>query len=131
MRKDAEAHAEEDLKRKELIEARNQADHTVYGGEKLLRDFAEKIPEEMKTQINDKSAQVKKAIESDNIEEIRKLTEELNQIVQKVGGSMYQQAGPAAGGPGNPGGPDTGDSDPGPASEPGAEDVIDGDFRNA
>ena len=136
MRKDAEAHAEEDLKRKELIEARNQADNMVYTGEKLLKDYGEKVPEEMKQQITSKSDEVKALMQSETIDALRKATDELAQIIQKVGGAMYQQAGPAAGGPGGPGGP--GDPEPGaggadPAGQSGAggEDVIDGDFRNA
>jgi molecular chaperone DnaK len=135
MRKDAEAHAEEDLKRKELIEARNQADNMVYTGEKLLKDYGEKVPEEMKKQITEKSDEVKALMQSETIDALRKATDELAQIIQKVGGAMYQQAGPAAGpSAGGPGGPEAGDpgsAGPGGQPAPGGEDVIDGDFRNA
>ena len=137
MRKDAEAHADEDLKRKELIEARNQADNTVYGGEKLVKEYGEKIPADMKQQITDKSAAVKTAMAGDNVEAIRKVTEELNEVIQKVGGSMYQETGAPAGGPGGPGGgpggPAGGSAGPGGpgTAGPGGEDVVDGEFRNA
>ena len=54
MRKDAEAHAEEDRKRKELIEARNNADNTVYAAEKALREFGDKVPAEIKSDVEAK-----------------------------------------------------------------------------
>jgi len=135
MRKDAEAHADEDKKRKELIEARNMADNAVYTGEKLLKDYGEKVPEEMKAQINDKSAVVKKAMEGDNVEEIKRVTDELSQVIQKVGGAMYQQAGPAGGAPGagpeGPAGPGAGSGPMGGQPNRGGDDVVDGEFRSA
>ena len=129
MRKDAEAHAEEDKKRKELIEVRNAADHAVYTGEKMLKDFEEKLPADMKQQINDKTTQVKNAMYGEDVEEIRRVTEDLNQVLQKVGGSMYSQPG----GPGAPGGPEAGPmgGQPGPSAGTGGDDVVDGEFRSA
>jgi molecular chaperone DnaK len=128
MRKEAEAHAEEDRRRKELIEARNMADNTISTGEKLIKDYGEKLPAEMKTQIEDGSAKLKQVIATDNTEDIRKATDELGQVIQKVGGSMYQQAGPTAGP--ETGAPEGGPAGPtGPASDDG--NVVDGEFRNA
>jgi molecular chaperone DnaK len=136
MRKDAEAHADEDKKRKELIEARNNADNMIYTAEKLLKDYGEKVPPEMKKEIEDKSAAVRGAMNGDNSAEIRRVTDDLAQTVQKVGGAMYQQAGPAGGAPGGPGGPgatgpiggDGGGSSSGGTS---GDNVVDGEFRNA
>ncbi len=133
MRREAEAHAEEDRKRKELIEAKNNADNTIYTGEKLLRDYGDKVPAEVKHQVEEGMGKLRAAVGTDNVEEIRKLTEELGRTIQKLGGSMYQQGeGPAAGAPG--GGPSApgGDGPSGgqPGSEPG-DNVVDGEFRNA
>jgi len=134
MRKEAEAHADEDLRRKELIEVRNNADNTVYTGEKLVKEYGDKLPADMKKQIEDGAAKLKQTLATENIADIRKETDELNQIIQKVGGSMYQQpgSGPAAepGPQGEPGGPAApGGGATGPIGNDG--DVVDGEFRNA
>jgi len=97
MRKDAESHAEEDKKRKELIEARNNADNTIYAGEKALRDLGDKVPAEIKSEVEEKSADVKKAMEGDDVDAIRAATDALGQTIQKIGASVYEQ-GQAAGG---------------------------------
>jgi molecular chaperone DnaK len=132
MRKEAELHADEDRKAKELIEAKNNADNTIYTAEKLLKEFAEKIPAEMKKQVEDDVEKLRQAVTSGNSEEIRKQTEALSSLIQKLGGSMYQQApggeaGPA-GEPGEPGeGPSSGPDEGGSAGD----NVVDGEFRNA
>jgi molecular chaperone DnaK len=131
MRREAEAHAEEDKKRKELIEAKNIADSTVYTAEKALRDYGDKIPADTKSKVEAEISNVKSAIGSDDPGRIKNATEQLNQIVQEIGGAMYQQGGPAAG-PSEAGpepGPETG-PDNGPKPDDG-EDVVDGEFRNA
>jgi molecular chaperone DnaK len=114
MRKDAEAHAEEDRKRKEMIEARNQADNMVYTAEKALKEFGDKVPSEVKSEIETKSAAVKKAAESDNVEAIKAATESLGQAIQKIGASVYQQ-------------PETGAPAQGQAG--GGPDVVDGEVK--
>jgi molecular chaperone DnaK len=98
MRKDAEAHAEEDRRRKELIEARNNADNTIYAGEKALRDLGEKVPAEIKSEVEAKSAEVKKVMEGEDVAAIRSATEALGQVIQKIGASVYEQNPPPAGG---------------------------------
>ena len=90
MRKDAEAHAEEDRKRKELIEARNNADNTVYAAEKALREFGDKVPAEIKSDVEAKVAEVKKAAESEDVAPIKSATEALSEVVQKIGAAVYQ-----------------------------------------
>lgn len=97
MRKDAEAHAEEDRKRKDLIEARNNADNTVYAGEKALRDLGDKVPAEIKAEVEAKSAEVKEAAKGEDVEKIKAAVEALGQTIQKIGASVYEQ-GQAAGG---------------------------------
>ena len=116
MRKDAEAHAEDDRKRKDLIEARNQADNAVYTAEKALREFGDKVPSEVKSEVEAKSAEVKKAAESDNVEAIKAATESLGQVIQKIGASVYQQPNTAGGADPNP------DPNAGP-------DVVDGEVK--
>ncbi len=124
MRKEAEAHADEDKRRKELIEARNHADNAVYSAEKVLRDLGDKVPGELKSQVEDQVAKVRQSLDSDNAESIRKETEALSQVVQKVGAAAYQQG--AA--PGEAAGPEAPGSGPQPGTE--GEDVVDGEFRN-
>jgi len=91
MRKDAEAHAEDDRKRKELIEARNNADNTAYAAEKALREFGDKVPAEIKSELDTKVAEVKKAAEGEDVPAIKAATESLGQSIQKIGASVYEQ----------------------------------------
>ena len=133
MRKEAEAHADEDKKKKELIEVRNNADNAIYSGEKLIREHGDKIPADVKKQVEDGSAKLRTALNGENVDEIRQLTEELGRTLQKVGGSMYQQGAPEGGGqPGGPGGqegPSGGQT--GPMGGDSGDNVVDGEFRNA
>jgi molecular chaperone DnaK len=122
MRKEAEQHADEDRKRKELIETRNNADNAVYAAEKVLRDLGDKIPAELKSNVESEVQKVRSVMGNEDAEAIRKATESLNEVVQKVGAAAYQQAGPTDGA-----GPNTGEAPGGP----GDEDVVEGEFRNA
>ncbi|HXF85054.1 MAG TPA: molecular chaperone DnaK, partial [Anaerolineales bacterium] len=90
MRKDAELHAEEDRKRRELIEVRNRADNMVYAAEKALREFGEKVPAEVKSEIEAKIAAVKKVAESEDITTIRSAVDALGESIQKIGAAVYQ-----------------------------------------
>jgi molecular chaperone DnaK len=90
MKKDAEAHAEEDVKRKELIEARNHGDNTAYAAEKALKEFGDKVPEEVKTEIEAKVAEVRQAVEGEDVEAMKAATDELGQLIQKIGASVYE-----------------------------------------
>jgi molecular chaperone DnaK len=91
MRKDAEAHADEDRKRKELIEARNNADNTAYAADKALREFGDKVPAEIRTEVETKTAEVRKAAEGEDVEVIKSATDALGQVIQKIGASVYEQ----------------------------------------
>jgi len=90
MKKDAEAHAEEDVKRKELIEARNHGDNTAYAAEKALREFGDKVPEDMKAEIEAKVAEVRETVEGEDVEAMKTATDELGQLIQKIGASVYE-----------------------------------------
>ncbi len=102
MRKDAEAHAEEDRKRKELIEARNHADNTAYAAEKALKEFGDKVPANVKSEIEAKVAEVKRVAEGDDVAAMKAATDVLGQAIQKIGASVYEQN-PTAGGGTEPG----------------------------
>lgn len=93
MVKDAEAHSDEDKKRREVIEAKNQADQMVYSLEKLLRDNRDKVPEAEAQKIEEEITNTKKAIETDDLDLIKKATEALTQASHKLTEIMYQQAG--------------------------------------
>lgn len=92
MVKDAELHKEEDKKRKELIDIRNEADATVFRAEKALKDYKEKIPADVAADIQSHIDSVKKVQSSENGEEIKKATQELNTHMQKIGEIMQKAA---------------------------------------
>jgi molecular chaperone DnaK len=117
MRKDAELHAEEDRKRKELIEARNHADNTVYAAEKALRDFGEKVPAEIKSEVEERVVDVKKAAQGEDIQAIKAATDALGVVIQKIGASVYQETPQAA--------PESGET-PNPEAGP---DVVEGEVK--
>ena len=130
MRKEAEAHAAEDKARKELVEARNNADNSVYTAEKALRDLGDKVPGNVRSDVESHVAKVREVMNHDNPEEIRRETEALMQVVQQIGAAAYQQGGPEASsaGPEPEGGPQ--EPPPGGPGPEGGEDVVDGEFRN-
>jgi len=92
MKKEAEMYAEEDKKKKELIDARNLADNLIYTCEKTLRDAGDKIKEENKKEIETKIEELKKVKDSDNIDEIKNKTKDLSDSIQKIGAELYQEA---------------------------------------
>ncbi len=90
--KEAEKFAEEDKKKKEAIEARNKADSLVYETEKALKEVGDKVSDDEKKKIEEKLEALKKALEGDNTEEIKKATEELTNAFHTLSQKMYQQA---------------------------------------
>ncbi|MGO9136469.1 MAG: molecular chaperone DnaK [Syntrophales bacterium] len=126
--REAEAHGEEDKKKKELIEARNQADSMAYSAEKNVKEFGDKVDAAEKARIEDAIAKVRKVIEGDDINAIKSAQEELTNASHKLAEAMYakasaSQAGAGAGAQGGPSG-----------QQPGAgkkdEDVVDADFED-
>ncbi len=99
--KEAEAHAEEDKKNKEAIEVRNNADSLVYNTEKTLKDLDGKISDEEKAKIETELANVKKALEGTDIEEIKNSSEKLKEEFYKISEKLYQGAAAAANANGN------------------------------
>lgn len=92
MMKDAELHAEEDRKRKELVEAKNGADQLVYSTEKVIKDLGDKADASDVEKANEAKDKVKAALETDNLEEINAATEALTEIVQQLSMKLYEQA---------------------------------------
>jgi len=121
MKKDAEAHADEDKKRKELIDAKNQADSMVYQTEKTLKDFEGKIPENEVEPIKKALEELKTASAGENIELIKEKTEGVTKVLYPIIEKMYQQTGGAAPGP------DMG-ADPGMGSAKADDNVVDAEY---
>jgi len=129
MKQEAEAHAEEDMKRKELVENRNNADNSIYTAEKLIKENGDKIPAEIKKEVEDGISEVKAVINTEDSAAMKTATEKLQQTIQKVGASMYQQT--ATPPPGEPadGGAAGAEGDAGAAPGGDAGDVVDGEFK--
>ncbi len=127
MVKDAEAHAEEDRKRREEVEARNQADSLVYQAEKLLADNADKIDSSLRDEIQGKIEPVKQALKDNDAARMKSTSEELARSMQKVGEQIYRQAQSATAGAQSATGtegPSSGGGGKGPEG-----DVVDADFK--
>ncbi|MEF3304536.1 molecular chaperone DnaK [Paenibacillus sp. GYB003] len=92
MMKDAEAHAEEDRKRKELVEARNQADQLIYTVDKTVKDLGDKVDQGEIDKANAAKDELKKALEGNDLETITKATEKLSEVVQQLSVKLYEQA---------------------------------------
>ncbi len=122
--KDGEMNADEDKKKRELVEARNQADTLIYSTEKSIKELGDKVDDETKSKVDAASAALKTAIEGEDTEEIKRLSEELTNVSHKLAEAMYQQAS-AAGQQANPGAESA--EQPGGAAPD--EDVVDADFE--
>jgi molecular chaperone DnaK len=92
MRKDAEAHADDDRKRREEIEVRNEADNAVYRSEKMLKDNADKISGSDKSKIEGAVAEVKEALKGADTDAMKAASEKLNEAWQSVSAELYKAA---------------------------------------
>ena len=88
---EAEANADDDRRKKESVETRNIADNLIYTTEKTLAENSDKVPEELKTQIESKVTELKNAIESDDDETIKTSLDDLQQTLQELGNAVYSQ----------------------------------------
>jgi len=91
MQKDAEVHAEEDKKKRELIDARNSADALIYSTEKSLQELGDKVSEDIKKEVQQKIEELKKVKDGEDIEAIKKANDAVMQAAQKVGAEMYKK----------------------------------------
>jgi molecular chaperone DnaK len=123
--KDAELHAEDDKKKRELVDARNSADALIYSTEKSIKDLGDKVDSETKSKVENAIAPLKKAMEGEDAAEIKRLSEELTQESHKLAEAMYKQASQEAG-------PQP-EADQANTDQPGAatpdDDVVDADFE--
>jgi molecular chaperone DnaK len=120
MQRDAEAHAAEDAERREEIETKNAADTMAYTAEKTLREQKDKIADELNKEAEDKVAAVRSALAGDDIKAIRQSTNELSDVMQKVGAAVYQQP-PSEG--------ETPEGGEAPPDKEGEEGTVEGEFR--
>lgn len=125
MKKEAELHAEEDKKKKEEAEIKNQADAVVFTMEKMIKESGDKMKPEDKKELEDKTAELKKAKEAGNLEEMKKQMEDINTVAQKIGAAMYQQ--PGAGAPGAEAGQAGTEPNTNPSDK--KEDVVEGEVE--
>jgi molecular chaperone DnaK len=125
MKKEAEAHAAEDAKNREAIEAKNQCDSLVYSTERTLRDHGDKIPAEDKQAIEAAMTEAREALKSDDLERIKRAQEELTKASHKLAEVMYREAQAQA----QPGGAQPG-SDGAAGAERPKGDVIDAEFKD-
>ena len=122
---DAERFAEEDERKRQEVQTRNNAENAAYAAEKMIRDNAENIPEDLKTEVEGKVAAVRSALQNNDIARIESTLNELQESLQKVGQAVYSQAGagaadaPPPGGEGSP--PTEGASDD--------DNTVEGEFR--
>ena len=120
MIKEAELHREQDLEKKEEIEARNTADNTIHAAEKFLQEQKDKVPTNLRSEAETKIEALKTALQGSDVAAIRRYTEDLGQVIQQIGASMYETEEPT--------------TPPPPEGEPptdGDEDVIEGEFSEA
>jgi len=115
MQREAEIHSAEDAKRREEVETRNAADTLAYTAEKTLREQKEKIPLDLNQEVEGKIQAVRSALQGTDIDAIRQATQELNEVMQKIGAAIYKEQPPPSG----------------EETPPGKEDegTVDGEFR--
>ncbi|NRF91880.1 molecular chaperone DnaK [Paenibacillus frigoriresistens] len=120
MVKDAEAHAEEDRNRKELVEARNEADQLVYSVDKTIKDLGDKVDQGEIDKANAAKEKVTAALAGNELEAIKKATEELTEVIQQLSVKLYEQAAQAQGAEGAAGAGE---------APKGRENVVDADYE--
>ena len=116
MQQEAEMHAEEDRRKREEVETKNTADTLAYTAEKTLREHGDKVPANLKQETEGKIAAVRSALQSGNINDMRRTMQELSEVLQRVGAAVYQQAGPPPG-------------EQPPGGKPPEEGTVEGEFR--
>jgi len=121
--KDAELHSEEDKNKRELVDARNAADALIYSTEKSLKEAGEKLDASTKGEIENAISNLKKAMESEDTSEIKRLSEELTQVSHKIAEVLYAQSAQSQG----QAGPEAGPGETESAKKD--EEVVDADFE--
>ncbi len=122
MQREAEAHRAEDERRKEVVTARNQLDGLIYTIEKTVKDNANKVSADTRRLVDDAVAEARKHLESQDLDELKKATEQLTQASNKMAEELYKTSGPQQPGAGKPGEP---------GKEKRDEDIIDAEYKKA
>jgi molecular chaperone DnaK len=117
LRREAETHADEDRKRRDLVEARNAADNAVYTAEKALRELGDKVPADVRQRVQAKVQTTRQAMDSSDSEQVRQATQALVQEIQAIGASVQPE------GPGSVGG--------GKGPDRSQDDVVEGEFKES
>jgi len=115
LRREAESHADEDRKRRELVEARNAADNAIYSAEKVLRELGDKLPAEVRSKVQTQVEAARQAMPGDNLEQVQSATNDLLRSIQGLGAAAQQGGGSTAAGGKHGGGPEG--------------DVVEGEFK--
>jgi molecular chaperone DnaK len=130
MVKDAEAHAEEDKKRRELVEAQNQAESLIHTTEKTLAEAGDKVADDDKAAVETAIAELKTANEGEDVDDIRAKSEALAQVAMKIGEALYKESAEAEAAAGAESPDDAGDAGDGNNGSGAADDeVVDADFE--
>jgi molecular chaperone DnaK len=127
MVKEAELHSSEDRAKREEVEVRNQADHMIHQAEKIIKDNADKIPDDVKTEVNTKLEALKSAAKGSDTNALKKQMDDFNEALQKIGQHIYQGAG--AGGGASSASAQSDGHDGGESTKKKDEDVVDADYR--
>ncbi len=127
MVKEAELHASEDRAKREEVELRNQADHMIHQAEKVMKDNADRIPEDVKTEVNAKLETLKSAAKGSDAGALRRSMDDFNEALQKIGQHIYEQAGASGGASSTSTSADG--QEGGDTEKKKDEDVVDADYR--
>ncbi|MDO8670072.1 MAG: molecular chaperone DnaK [Dehalococcoidia bacterium] len=117
MVREAEIHAQDDQKRREEIELRNQSDSLAYSAERTLREQGDKVPADIRSEVETKVASLRKSLQSGHVDEIRRASDDLSQALQKIGSAVYGQQGAGS----QPG--------PQPGHDGHGDGTVEGEFR--
>jgi molecular chaperone DnaK len=118
--KEAESHASEDRAKREEVELRNQADHMIHQAEKVMKDNEDKIPADVKSEVNTKLETLKSAAKGSDTGALQRAMDDFNEALQKIGQHIYQQAGAAA---------PSGQGASGGEGDKSKDEVVDADYR--
>ena len=125
MRREADAHAADDTRKKEEVETKNIAEATVYSAEKTIREYGDKITADLKSEVEGKIAATRSALQGTDISYIKSSLQALNDSMQKIGAAVYQQSTPPPGGGSGEAGSTGGETPPPPKDE----GTVEGEFR--
>jgi molecular chaperone DnaK len=124
MKREADAHAAEDTRKKEEVETKNVAEATVYSAEKTIREYGDKIPADLKAEVEGKIAAVRSSLQGGDVSNVKSSLQALNDSMQKIGSAVYQHSTPPPGG--QEGAGPAGGAPPPPPKD---EGTVEGEFR--